>query len=301
MRNPGLEVGQQFVVTVTYDVNNTNNKLSGLGFDIHFNDGELRLDSVNPTLTTNLFGNPSSGASLRSEDVSDNDPNTNKQLGWSYLDFLSSWPNQTLPVTLGTLTFTTLAPFDGSNLNVTFSSTAAGYTGQANPLVLTLALSNQPPKAVTLKNTTQTIAENTSTTTRIKVADIDITDDGLGTNNLSVSETDTSFFEVDATGLYIKANTALNFEAKTSYNVIVNVDDTTIGNTPDAFANYTLSITNVNEAPTVVSAIADQTAKQGNAFSFQIPTNTLISGGAGADQFWIVNAELPKASTGWRK
>ena len=89
--------------------------------------------------------------------------------------------------------------------------------------------------------------------------------------------------------------------AKTSYSVTVNVDDTTVGNTPDAFAKYTLSITNVNEAPTIVSAIADQTAKQGNAFSFQIPTNTLISGGAGADQFWIVNAELPKASTGWRK
>ncbi|MDK2461689.1 putative Ig domain-containing protein, partial [Aphanizomenon sp. PH219] len=261
-----LEVGQQFVVTVTYDVNNTNNKLTGLGFDIHFNDGELRLDSVNPTLTTNLFGNPSSGASLRSEDVSDNDPNTNKQLGWSYLDLLSSWPNQTLPVTLGTLTFTTLAPFDGSNLNVTFSSTAAGYTGQANPLVLTLALSNQPPKAVTLKNTTQTIAENTSTTTRIKVADIDITDDGLGTNNLSVSGTDTSFFEVDATGLYIKANTALNFEAKTSYNVTVNVDDTTVGNTPDATTNFTLTVTDVNEAPTAVSlnnqvtAIAENTS-----------------------------------------
>ena len=261
-----LEVGQQFVVTVTYDVNNTNNKLTGLGFDIHFNDGELRLDSVNPTSTTNLLGNPSSGASLRSEDVSDNDPNTNKQLGWSYFDVLSSWPNQTLPVTLGTLTFTTLAPFDGSNLNVTFSSTAAGYTGQANPLVLTLALSNQPPKAVTLKNTTQTIAENTSTTTRIKVADIDITDDGLGTNNLSVSGTDTSFFEVDATGLYIKANTALNFEAKTSYNVTVNVDDTTVGNTPDATTNFTLTVTDVNEAPTAVSlnnqvtAIAENTS-----------------------------------------
>jgi phospholipase/lecithinase/hemolysin/DNA-binding XRE family transcriptional regulator len=398
-----LEVGQQFVVTVTYDVNNTNNKLSGLGFDIHFNDGELRLDSVNPTLTTNLFGNPSSGASLRSEDVSDNDPNTNKQLGWSYLDFFSSWPNQTLPVTLGTLTFTTLAPFDGSNLNVTFSSTAAGYTGQANPLVLTLALSNQPPKAVTLKNTTQTIAENTSTTTRIKVADIDITDDGLGTNNLSVSGTDTSFFEVDATGLYIKANTALNFEAKTSYNftvnvddttvgntpdattnftlnitdvneaptavslnnqvtaiaentstatrikvadiaitddalgtnnlsvsgtdasffevdatglyikantalnfeaktsynVIVNVDDTTIGNTPDAFANYTLSITNVNEAPTVVSAIADQTAKQGNAFSFQIPTNTFTDIDAGDVLTYSATLENGNALPSW--
>ena len=133
---------------------------------------------------------------------------------------------------------------------------------------------NEAPTAVSLNNQVTAIAENTSTATRIKVADIAITDDALGTNNLSVSGTDASFFEVDAIGLYIKANTALNFEAKTSYNVTVNVDDTTIGNTPDAFANFTLNITDVNEAPTVVSAIADQNAKQGNAFSFQIPTNT---------------------------
>ena len=83
--------------------------------------------------------------------------------------------------------------------------------------------------AVSLNNQVKAIAENTSTTTRIKVADITITDDALGTNNLSVSGTDASFFEISGNALYLKANTALNFEAKTSYNVTVNVDDSTVG------------------------------------------------------------------------
>ena len=42
-----------------------------------------------------------------------------------------------------------------------------------------------------------------------------ITDDGLGTNNLTVTGADAGVFEVDSTGLYIKAGTILDFETKT--------------------------------------------------------------------------------------
>nr|WP_276529756.1 hypothetical protein [Synechocystis salina] len=98
-----------------------------------------------------------------------------------------------------------------------------------------------------MDNQVTTIAENTDTTTRIKVADIAITDDALGTNTLSVSGTDASFFEVDATGLYLKAGTVLDFETQSSFSVTIEVDDTTVGNTPDATANFTLTVTDVNE------------------------------------------------------
>ncbi len=49
----------------------------------------------------------------------------------------------------------------------------------------------------------------------------------------------------------LKAGTVLDFEAKTSYLVRVNVDDTTIGGTPDAFADFTLSITDIADAPSL--------------------------------------------------
>ena len=92
----------------------------------------------------------------------------------------------------------------------------------------------------------------------------------MGSNTLSVSGTDASFFEVDATGLYLKANTALNFEAKTSYNVTVNVDDSTVGSTPDATTSFTLNVTNVNEAPTVASGANTNFAENGTGTVYTV-------------------------------
>ncbi len=108
---------------------------------------------------------------------------------------------------------------------------------------------NQAPTAVTLTPPAATILENTITATRIKVADIAITDDGLGTNSLTVSGPDATSFEADNTGLYIKAGTTLDFETKNSYSVTVVVDDPNAGNTPDATATFALTVSDVVEAP----------------------------------------------------
>jgi hypothetical protein len=112
----------------------------------------------------------------------------------------------------------------------------------------TLTITNIPPSLaptnLTLQNQVTSLAENTSTTSRIKVADITVTDDGQGTNTLYLTGADASNFEILGTSLYLKANTALNYEAKTSYNVTVNVDDTSVGSTPDRTTNYTLNVTN---------------------------------------------------------
>ncbi len=115
---------------------------------------------------------------------------------------------------------------------------------------------NAAPTAVTLTNTTTTIAENSSTASRVKVADVTVTDDGLGTNALSVTGPDASSFEVDSTGLYLKAGTTLNAATKPSYSVAVAVDDAAVGGTPDATsATYTLKVGAVSGAagsPSVV-------------------------------------------------
>src|SRR5262249_40684702 len=78
----------------------------------------------------------------------------------------------------------------------------------------------QAPTAVALNNQTNALAENTNTTTRVKVADVSVTDaDGYGENNLSVTGADASSFEVDSNGLYLKAGTVLNAATKSSYTV----------------------------------------------------------------------------------
>ncbi|AFY42366.1 Ig-like domain-containing protein [Nostoc sp. PCC 7107] len=108
---------------------------------------------------------------------------------------------------------------------------------------------NQAPTTVTFNNAVTSINENSNTTNRIKVADISITDDGRGTNNLSLTGADASLFEIDNSVLYLRANTNLDFETQSNYSVTVAVDDPTVGNTPDAVANFNLAVTNVNEAP----------------------------------------------------
>lgn len=118
-------------------------------------------------------------------------------------------------------------------------------TSDHDPVIIGLDLTtttNKAPTAVNLVNTTTTLSENTSTASRIKVADITIADDGQGSNNLSLTGADAGFFEIDGNALFVKANTVLDFETKSSYAVTVNVNDPTVGGDPDASTVYTLTL-----------------------------------------------------------
>lgn len=112
---------------------------------------------------------------------------------------------------------------------------------------------NAAPTAVDLTNQVTSLDENTSTATRLKVADVVVTDDGLGSNALSVVGADAASFEVDSNGLYLKAGTVLDFETKTSYTVSVGADDVSLGATPDATSvAFVLAVNDViNESVTL--------------------------------------------------
>ncbi|MFT4049630.1 MAG: lamin tail domain-containing protein [Solirubrobacterales bacterium] len=117
---------------------------------------------------------------------------------------------------------------------------------------------NTAPTGVSLTNSVASIPENTNTTTRIKLADVNITDDGIGNNNLAVTGADASAFEVDDNGLYLKAGTALNAASKSSYSVAVTVDDPALGSTPDATsATFTLTIASVGAPASTSVAVTE--------------------------------------------
>ena len=115
---------------------------------------------------------------------------------------------------------------------------------------------NQAPTAIALTNTTTAILENSNTTAAIKVADITVTDDGLGINTLTLSGADANSFQITGSSLYIKPGTVIDFETKTSYNVTINVDDATIGNTPDASVNSVLDVTDVLVETTPIVSVS---------------------------------------------
>ena len=111
---------------------------------------------------------------------------------------------------------------------------------------------DQAPTAVTLTHPVASLPDTTSTAAPVKVADVDVTDDGIGVNDLSVTGPDAGAFSVDDSGLYLKAGTALDHLAKPSYTVSVAVDDPSAGSTPDAVsAPFTLTITAGGAPPTL--------------------------------------------------
>ncbi len=116
--------------------------------------------------------------------------------------------------------------------------------------ILTL---NAPPSKLEFANTTSSLAENSSTSARIKLADIVVTDDALGNEILSLAGADAASFELDGNSLYLKAGTLLNYEAKSAYAVSVSaIDPSLTGSTPVS-ANFTLSVADINEAPTALA------------------------------------------------
>ena len=102
---------------------------------------------------------------------------------------------------------------------------------------------NQAPIAITLKNAVTSIPENTSTDAPVKLANIIVTDDGIGRNNLTITGIDAGAFQIIGTALYLRAGVALNAGIKPGYSIAVTVDDPAVGSTPDATTNFNLLIT----------------------------------------------------------
>jgi phosphodiesterase/alkaline phosphatase D-like protein len=183
--------------------------------------------------------------------------------------------------------------------------------GQAAvPLAVRLTL-NKAPSALTLANSVSSLAENSSTASRIKVADIVITDDASGSNTISLSGADAASFEVSGTALFLKAGTALNFEAKASYAVTVSASDPSLPGSTPVTAAYSLTVSDLNEAPsalTLTNSVSSLAENSSTASRIKVAdivitddasgSNTISLSGADAASFEVSgNALFLKAGT----
>lgn len=163
-----------------------------------------------------------------------------------------------------------------SSLNVTVRVTdpdANSPTVSSQSHTLTISDVNEAP-TMNLTQSLTTIAENTSMNTARNVATISISDDALGTNTLSISGADAAFFELSGTTLRLKAGTVLDYEAKTSYSVTVQLSDATLSGGPFGSRTVTVNVTDVNEAP-----IADA----GGPYSIQEGDSLILNAGPSYD------------------
>ncbi len=146
----------------------------------------------------------------------------------------------------------TITPVDDTlaegteTLTLTLSDTGSYDVGPASSATITIQdndAANQAPTAVTLLNTVPAISDGADVSSGVRLADISVADDGQGTNNLSVSGADAASFEIVGASLYLKAGTSLSHASKPTLSVTVAVDDPTVGASPDATVDFTLTVT----------------------------------------------------------
>jgi Ca2+-binding RTX toxin-like protein len=178
-------------------------------------------------------------------------------------------------------------PAANSEINTTITTSirdAAGTGPIDGSIALTVIPVNDAPTGVSLQNVTAALLENTSTASAIKLADIVIADDSLGSNVLGLAGADASSFEIVGLGLFLKAGTVLDYETKTSYDVTVTVDDAAIGGTPDAAISLSLAVTNIPLEIINGTSVADNlTGTTDSDRILGLGGNDIIHGGDGND------------------
>jgi hypothetical protein len=96
------------------------------------------------------------------------------------------------------------------------------------PLSIAITDVNAPP-TISLANVITGIREDTITSGGIKVADIVIAADALGTNKLSLSGPDAALFEIVGPELWLIAGATLDFAGNPTLGVTVEIRDVTLG------------------------------------------------------------------------
>ncbi|MGI0494179.1 DUF4347 domain-containing protein [Alkalinema pantanalense CENA528] len=299
--SPNFEAKNQYDVTVNVDdfsVGSTPDQSQNFTLNItDANDAPTALALTNTV--TQLAENSTIGSGIKVADLTI----TDDALGTNTLS-LSGADAASFQIQGNALYYIGTSPnFEAKNqynVTVNVDDTSVGSTpDQSQNFTLSITDVNEAPTALALTNTVTQLAENSTIGSGIKVADLTITDDALGTNTLSLSGADAASFQIQGNALYY-IGTRPNFEAKNQYNVTVNVDDTSVGATPDQSQNFTLNITDVNEAPTAlaltntVTQLATKTTVGSGIKVADITitddalgTNTLSLSGADAASFQI--------------
>ena len=198
--------------------------------------------------------------------LSTQDPDRGDSFTYSLVAGSGDTDNQLFQVKDGRLTTAAAIPGgDKTSFAVRLQSVDAGGKAVSKAFVISR---NLAPTGISLANKLSSLPENTDTLSRLKVADIVVADDGLGSNVITVGGTDGSSFEVVGTSLFIKAGTVLNFEAQSRYDVTVSVRDPAFSPIrPPAFygqrwpyapilsVSHTVTVTDVYEPPASISLL----------------------------------------------
>ena len=181
----------------------------------------------------------------------------------------------------GDVTFKTSPNYETKNsYSLTLTSTDGSGATATQALTVTVTDANDSP-VFSAATATGSVAENAATSTQI--FDANSTDEDTGdTLTYSLTGTDANLVDIDASTGVVTLKGSADFEAKTSYSFNVVASD----GTSTATQAVTVSVTNVNEAPTVTSSTA------GSVKTYAVTVGAATSGSG--NRYFIDGIEAPE-------
>ena len=224
-------------VKATAPVGVTQEQLDALKLRLAFSDGQAAMPlaaqltlNAPPVVTSATTASVPENSTGIAYQATASDPDAATTLSWSLAGNDAALFN--INSTTGAVSFKASPNFEApadNGANNLYDITVTAFDGSLSSEPKAVAISvtnvNEAPKALNLANTVSSLAENTSTSNRIKVADIVITDDALGTNRISLSGPDAASFEVIGTDLFLKAGISLDYETKAYYSLTLSASD----------------------------------------------------------------------------
>ena len=230
-------------------------ELSAVPFSTHSTTDDVVLSEDAPEQTLYLAGISAGGGEsqpLRVTATSDNE----SLIPGPTIAYTSPNATGTLKFTpvsgrSGTATITVMVEDGGLDTNL---ATAGDNAVASQVFNVTVEPTNSPPSNVTLTDAVNTISETADTSSAIRIAGIDVTDDELGSNIVNLSGPDASSFYYTAGfggafgggfaqgGIYLNPGIELGAASKPSFQFTVEVSDTSLPGSDPVTVDHTLSV-----------------------------------------------------------
>lgn len=188
-----------------------------------------------------------------------------------------------------------------SSYDIIVRSTDAGGLTVFRQVTVSINDVNEAPSGVALAG--NAVAENSAAGTVVGTLSAQDPDGNPITYSIS-GGTGASLFEISGNQVVVKAGAVLNFEATNSYTLDISASD---GSLSGPTGNFTISVTNVNEAPTAITGtlgpIAETAAVGANVGTVattdqdagQVFTYTIVGGTAASDFVIAPNGQVTVA------
>jgi hypothetical protein len=138
----------------------------------------------------------------------------------------------------------TVSPDAGYAGPIAFNYTIGGVSNEPEVTShVTVNVAKDAPSAFALSNRTAGLAEDVSTTADIKLAEIDISDADVSTENLSLAGLDADLFKIMGNTLYLKAGVDLDFDTNPKLSVEIQANRPA---TQSQAVNFTLDVEDAN-------------------------------------------------------